>query len=308
MIELQNHPVFRKDIFKEYPALVNSYFKNVPDHQKKKYQKARNTLPKYEDKYQWQTLNGPGFCGTVHPGAGKVFHGAMIGATHPIYNSDCLYVNPSQNVFAISDPPGITTFSRGMITELDKLLQAGPVEKLEDMINEVNQNAGSGLRDRATLTLIHFPTINSDVGLALLSGDSYFFHCNSLKKTISRLEAVPNRWGTPNAHFKLVSVKISKGDFFVLASDGITAIRPTDQDSKLDEIILDLAISDPDNFALNVAQICNEITEEENAGQTRTVFGCGDDLSAIIIEPAKLQPPDSSESYILGGYIEWKTP
>ena len=64
-----------------------------------------------------------------------------ITATHPVYNSDCLYINPAKNVFAISDPPGITTFSRTLITELDKLLQTQAVENLEALVNEVNQNA-----------------------------------------------------------------------------------------------------------------------------------------------------------------------
>ncbi len=304
MIELQQNPIFEKGIFEQHPALFDPYFRNIPDHQRKKYQKARKSVSKYENKLQWQILNGPGFCGATHPGAGKVFHCGMIGAAHPGYNSDCLYVNPLHNIFAISDPPGATAFGRELITKLDKLVKSGPIENLEAMINEVNQTSGKGLRDRATLTMLHLPAPLSNKGIALLSGDSYFFHCNSIHKTISRLDAVPSRWGTPTASFKLVSVELSRGDFFILASDGITAVRPTNHDSKLDEVILDMAIKDPDNFVLNVINICNQISEEENAGQVRTVFGCGDDLSAIIIEPEKLQTPDSGESYILGGYLE----
>jgi len=307
-ISIHEYPIFEKGIFKKYPALFDAYFRNTPDHQKKKYQKARRTISKYEEQYKWRVINGPGLCGTTHPGRGKVFHGVMTGATHPVYNSDCLYVNPSQNVFAVSDPPGVTTFSRDLITRLDEFLKLDSVEQLEDMVNEVNQNAGTGLRDRATLALVHLPTNNPNEASALLSGDSHLFHGNSLKKTISRLEAVPNRWGTPNAYFKLVSVKLSKGDFFVLASDGIDVVRSSSQTNNLNDTILNLAISDSDNFALNIALNCNEIIEQETAGQTRTVFGCGDDLSAILIEPAKLQPTDSNESHILGGYVEWKTP
>ncbi len=307
-ISIQEYPVFEKGIFKEHQVLFDPYSRNIPEHQKKKYQKARSTLPKYEGTYQWQLIDGPGFCGTTHPGTGKTFHGVMTGAAHPIYNSDCLYVNPFQSVFAISDPPGITTFSRGLITELDRLLQKNSVENLEAIVNEVNRNAGAGLRDRATLALIHFTPENPHKALALLSGDSYFFHVNAIRQTISRLEAVPNRWGTPNAYFSLQQIDISEDDFFILASDGITAVRPANQDIKLDEVILNLAISDPDNFAFNVAATCNQIIEEENAGQVRTTFGGGDDVSIILIHPAKLQTPDSSKSYILGGYIDGKIP
>jgi hypothetical protein len=302
-ISIHEYPIFEKGILKKHPALFDPYFRNTPDHIKKKYQKVQKTLPVYEEIYKWQVVTGPGFCGTTHPGTGKIFHGAMTGAAHPVYNSDCLYVNPAQNIFAISDPPGVTTFSRKLITELDKLLQSDPVEKLEDMVNEVNRNAGTGLRDRATLALIHFPANNPGKALALLSGDSHMFHGNSIQKTISRLEAVPNRWGTPNAYFEMKQIEVAEGDFFVLASDGITAVRPVNQGIKLDEVILDLAINDSDNFAFNVARNCNQIIEEENAGRVRTIFGCGDDLSVILIEPAKLQPADSNESYILGGYI-----
>lgn len=306
-ISIQEYPIFEKGIFKKNPALFNPYFRNTPDHQKKKYQKARESLPKYEGKYKWPVIKGPGFCGTTHPGAGKIFNGVMTGATHPVYNSDCLYVNPSQNVFAISDPPGVTTFSRKLITELDKLLQTESVENLEILINEVNRNAGTGLRDRATLALIHVP-LGSSKALFVLSGDSILFHGNTIQQNISRLETVPNRWGTPNAYFKLQQIDIAEGDFFVLASDGITSVRPPSNDIKLDEVVLNLTINDPDNFALNVSTTCNEIVEETDASRKRTIFGGGDDISAILVDPQKLQPSDSEDIYIFGGYVEWKTP
>ena len=252
-------------------------------------------------------VEGPGFCGATHPGAGKVFHGIMTGATHPVYNSDCLYANPSKNVFAISDPPGVTTFSRGLITELDRLLKSESIENLETMINKVNRNAGTGLRDRATLALIHIP-LDSPKASFVLSGDSILFHGNVIQQKICRLEAVPNRWGTPNAYFELQQIDTAEGDFFVLASDGITAVRPANTTTKLDETILNLINDDPDNFALNVATNCNVIVEDENAGRVRTIFGCGDDVSVMLIDPLKLEPSDSKKSYILGGYVEWKTP
>ncbi len=303
-ISICEYPIFGRGIFKKCPALFDPYFRNTPDHQQKKYQKARRTLPKYEEKYQWQVIDGPGFCGAVHPGTGKIFHGIMTGTAHPVYNSDCLYANPSQKVFAISDPPGVTTFSRKLITKLDELLQSDPVERLEDMINKVNRNAGTGLRDRATLALIHFPTEDRSKGLVVLSGDSLLFQGNSVKKTISRLEAVPNRWGTPNAYFELRQIDIAEDDFFVLASDGVGAIRYANQIENLDGIILNMVTNDSDGLAYNIAHNCNEVIEQETAGRTRTMFGCGDDLSVILIEPAKLQPTDSANSYILGGYIE----
>jgi hypothetical protein len=302
-IDIQEYPVFEKGIFKKYPALFDAYLRNVPEHQKKKYQKARKTLPEYEETYKWPVIKGPGYCGTTHPGTGKTFTGVMTGASHPVYNSDCLYINNSQNVFAISDPPGATTFSRGLITELDKLLQTESVENLEAMINEVNRNAGAGLKGMATLAIVHFP-LGSSKALFLLSGDSILFHGNAVKQKIYRLEAVPNRWGTPSVYFELQKIDIIEGDFFVLASDGITAARPPGNNSKFDKVVLNLASNDADNFALNVATACNAVNEEENNGRARTFFGGGDDVSVIMIDPQKLQPADSKKSYILGGYVE----
>ncbi|MBT4511189.1 MAG: SpoIIE family protein phosphatase, partial [Chloroflexi bacterium] len=289
-INISEYPVFEKGIFKQYPALFDAYFRNTPDHQKKKYQKTKRTLPKYEETFKWQLIKGPGFSGATHPGTGKTFNGVMTAATHPVYNSDCLYINPSQNVFAISDPPGATTFSRTLITELDEYLQTEPVDELGSLINKVNKNAGMGLRDRATLALVHFPRSHSSTAQVLLSGDSYLFQANIPQRTLKRLDAVPNRWGTPNAHFELTQVDLTEGDIFILASDGISAVRPRDQDNGLDEVVLSHIHSDPENFVFNVAQNCNVIFEEKNGERVRTAFGGGDDVSIILVDPAKLQP------------------
>ncbi len=302
-VDIQEYPVFEKGIFKKHPALFAAYLQNIPDYQKKKYQKARKAIIKYEEEYKFPVIKGPGYCGTTHPGTGKIFFGAMTGATHPVYNSDCLYVNHSQNVFAISDPPGATTFSRGLITQLDKLLQTESVDNLEAMVNDVNRSAGAKLRGMATLALIHFPSGSSKASF-VLSGDSILFHGNTIEQKISSLEAMPDRWGTPSAYFELQQIDIVEGDFFVLASDGITAVRPHGNDIKLDNIVLNLASSDEDNFALNVATACNDVIEEKNAGQVRAFFDSSDDVSVIMINPQKLQPADTKKSYILGGYQE----
>lgn len=305
-ISINEYPIFEKGIFKQNPALFNAYFKNTPDHQKKKYEKAKRTLPKYEETYKWQLIQGPGFSGATHPGTCKIFNGIMTATTHPVYNSDCMYINPSQNVFAISDPPGVTTFSRTLITDLDEHLQTEPVENLEYLINKVNKNAGAGLRDRATLVLIHFPQNQPGKAQVLHSGDSYLFHVNISKGTIARLDAVPNRWGTPNAHFKLVPVEFGEGDIFVLASDGISAVRPRDQNNGLDEVVFSQLSNDPDNFVFNVTQNCNEVFEEQNGGRVRTSFGGGDDISVVLVDPSKLQPSEE-ESHIVGGYVVWNS-
>ncbi len=304
---ITDYPVFEKGIFKQHPALFNPYFRNIPDHLKQKYQKARKAMGRYEKSCTWNVIVGPGFCGSIHPGAGKVFHGAMTGAAHPVYTSDCLYVNTRQQVFAISDPPGVTTFSRDLITRLDERLQSNSAVGLEGMINEINQNAGTGLRDRATLALVHFPGDTPGQAMTLLCGDSYLFRGNKSRQTLSKMEAEPNRWGTLNARFELKSVTIEEDDFFILASDGITAIRLTEDSLRLEDILLKMVLDDAESFAKKVAGMSNQVVQEENAGQIRTTFGCGDDLSVILIEPEKLRADVSDGRHILGGYVERKT-
>lgn len=304
---VQEYPIFEKGIIEKNPALFEPYLRTTPDHQMNRYEETRKSLPEYEEKYKWSLVEGPGFCGATHPGTGKVFHEIMMGAVHPLYNSDCLYVNPSKNVFAISDPPGATTFSRGLITNLDELLRKESVENLESLINAVNRNTATDLRVRATLALLHIP-LGNPKAFFVLSGDSFLFHGNTVKQSLSRLQAVPNRLGTPSAYFELEQVELSDGDFFVLASDGITAVRPANGDARLDETILGLVNTDPGNFALHVAKKCNEIIEEEDAGRVRTIFGCDDDVSVLLVVPQNLAPSDSKETFICGGYVEWTTP
>lgn len=302
-IRVHHYPVFEKGVFKKYPSLFDAYFLNVPDHIRDKYQEARKSIPRYEKKATWMLVAGPGFCGATHPGTGKIFNGIMTRDTHPAYNSDCVYVNPAQNVFALSDPPGITTFSRGMLTELDRLLKAGSVDNLEAMINEVNRNAGTGLRDRATLALVHIPVNGSNKARIIHSGDSYLFLGSRTSQKLTKLEAVPNRWGTPNAYFKLQDIKFSPGDVFILASDGISAVRPHRQEANIEDVLWIMMNDDHDNFVYNVAQRCNRVQQDKNPDRPRTWFGGGDDVSIMLVDPVRLQPLDSSESYILGGYV-----
>ena len=157
-IHINYYPVFEKGTFEKYPALFDRFIQNTPGHIKKKYQKAWKTLPQYEETITWPSVIGPGFCGATHPGADNVFVETMVGSSNFIYNSDCVYINPSQKVFAISDPPGITTCSRKLFTKLNDYLQTGSTENIETIVNKLNRETSLG--DDATLTLICFPEKN----------------------------------------------------------------------------------------------------------------------------------------------------
>ena len=66
----------------------------------------------------------------------------MVSPNDPIYNSDCLYVNPVQKVFAISDAPGRSTSARKLLTKLDHYLQADSTDSLTSVVNDLNEKTG----------------------------------------------------------------------------------------------------------------------------------------------------------------------
>ncbi len=304
-VSIYNYPLFEKGVFEKHPSLFNVYFRNAPEYSKKKYKEAQKTLCKYERTFTWPLVSGPGFCGATHPGAGKTFNGIMVGTNTPVYNSDCLYINPLKNVFAISDSPGVTTLSRGLFKELDRCLQNKSVYDLETIINNLNRQIL--LKDQATLTTICFYKDRSsggfDKALAFIAGDTFLFHGNVFQGKMMQIEDDPNFLGSSIDGFKPVHLDIAEGDFFVIASDGITAIRPARQGVRLDDTILSHVNSDCEGFGFSVIQACNRIIEEQAAFGLRTSFNGGDDISVILVIPEKLDNTVSEDSIILGGYV-----
>lgn len=306
---IQHYPVFEKGIFEKHPPLFNRFIQRTPDHLKKGYQKARETLHKYEETITWPLLVGPGFCGATHPGAENIFVNTMVSSTDSIYNSDCLYVNPSQKVFAISDAPGRTTSSRKLFVELDRYLKAGSVDNLEAIINELNGK--TKMDDGATLSLICFPRNRLDDGLtealAFVAGDTYLFYGNIFERRMTRIEGNPEFLGTPYIHLESKHIVLAEGDFFVIVTDGILSLRVNNENTGLEEILLDHINSDLDNFALNVIKSCNRSSEERIYDRVITRFGGSDNVSALLVYPGKLIDTDYQESFILGGYILERT-
>jgi hypothetical protein len=303
-VRIQNYPLFEKGVFEKYPSLFNTYLHNMPGHLKEKYQKARKTLSKYEEILTWSLVSGPGFCGVTHPGAGKTFNGIMVGSNSPIYNSDCVYANPSKHIFAISDSPGVTTFSRDLFMKLDLCLQSRPVDDLETIINDLSSKTTAN--DHATFTAIGFYAPRSEKGfdsaLAFVAGDTFLFHGNVFQGTMTRVEGNPNFLGTSNIYFEPIHINIEKGDFFVIASDGITAVRSDHQDTRLENALLGHLNSDPEKFVSHVIQTCNRIMEEKMPFGLRTSLGGSDDISVFLVYPEKLSDTICQNSVILGGY------
>ncbi len=303
------YPVFEKGMFEKHPALFDRFIQHTPDHLQKKYQKARETLTKYEGTITWPLVAGPGFCGATHPGAENILIATMASSNPLIYNSDCLYVNPSQKVFAISDAPGISTYARKLFVKLDHYLQTGSIDDLSTIINDLNKETRWG--DSATLSLIYFPKNKSDSrfgkAVAFIAGDTYLFQGNIFQRRMTRVEGNPYFIGTTSIHLEPKCIDLTEGDVFVIVSDGILSIRANNKEIRLEEALLDHINDDLENFAFSAIKTCNSSLEERVYNRVITRFGGSDNVSALLVYPEKLIDSNCKESYILGGYIMERT-
>jgi hypothetical protein len=277
----------------------------MSDSLRKKYQEARGTLHRYEGTVDWSLIVGSGFSGATHPGAGKIFKAIMVGLRQPVYDSDCLYVNLSRDLFAISDAPGVTTDARLMLEELDRRLLNGSAHSVEAVVNDLNTEAGSG--DRATLTMLQLVRTGSKrsfaKALAFIAGDTYLFHGNMQRGSMVQIHGSPHFWGTPYVHVAPTEIELSAGDFFVIASDGIGSAGLANSGERLEGILQHQMSRDPENFALNVTQRCNRVLHETDADRSRAWFGGYDDVSILAIHPDRLGEHAAQGSYFLGGYV-----
>ena len=304
LFQLQHHPVFEKGVFQKHPSLFDRFAHYTSDNMKEKFRKAWEALPSHESVITWPAVTGPGFCGGTHPGADNVFIDVMLGSNNFVYDSDCLYVNPSRKVFAISDPPGITDSSRRLFTKLDRHLQKGNVNDLEAILNDLNRKTLGD--DGATLSLIAFPETGqaSDrQAVAFVAGDSYLFHGNLSHGGIAPIEGIPEFIGTPNTYLKPISIDLTEGDFFIIASDGILSIRGNDKERALEDVLRERVDGDLQGFAFRAIRDSNRYLKERIYDRTLNRFGGSDNVSALLVYPEGLADIASRESFILGGYI-----
>lgn len=304
-LSVHHYPVFEEGTFEKHQGLFDHFMQHASDHLKGEYQKGCETLHQYENAITWPLAVGPGFCGATHPGAANIFVSAMVGGNKVIYNSDCLYINPFQKVFAIGDSPGISTFSRQLFARLDYYLQRGSADDLETIINELNAQTKTG--NSTTLSLICFPQHKPDndfgKALAFVAGDTYLFYGNIFQRRMTRIEGTPDFIGMIHIHLKPQLINLREGDFFVIASDGILSIRGGRKETNLENILLEKVVNRPGNFALNVIKSCNKRFTKRIDKQVVTRFGGGDNVSALLVFPEKLKGIGKRKGIMLGGYI-----
>ena len=292
-------------MFQQHPALFDRFTHYASDGMKERFRKAWTTLPGYETTTTWPLVIGPGFCGGTHPGADNVFLEVMLGTNNFIYDSDCLYANPSRKVFAISDPPGITDSSRRLFANLDRRLKKSCASDLEAILNDLNREVGPD--DGATLSLLAFPPATSQSGvrtaLAFVAGDSSVFHGNLSRRGMTPIEGIPDFVGTPHTYLEPIAIELTEGDFFIIVSDGILSIRGNDRERALAGILRECVDGDPQDFAFRAIRDSNQCLEERIYDRRLTRFGGSDNVSALLVYPEELTDAASQESFILGGCI-----
>jgi len=305
LFQLQHYPVFEKGIFRKYPALFDRFAHYTSDTMKAKYHKAWESLPAYEDSIVWPLVSGPGFCGGTHPGADNIFLDTMLGSNSFIYNSDCLYINPVEKVFAVSDPPGITDTSRRIFTRLDRCLKKEGTEALDTILNALNNE--TKVDDGATLSLIAFPETGQTTNrqaIAFVAGDSYLFHGNLSDGELKLIEGSPIFFATPYTSLTPVYIDLAEGDYFIIASDGILSIRGDDRVKPLNCYLRERVNGKLEDFTYRVIRDSNRYLEEKINDQILSRFGGSDNISALLVYPEGLIDGNTQESFILGGYIQ----
>ncbi|MBT8340446.1 MAG: SpoIIE family protein phosphatase [Desulfatitalea sp.] len=293
-------PLFEKGVFKEHPLLFEPFFRNTPAYLQRRYRQAKVGIAAFEETVRWPYLKGCGIQGGTHPGTGKSFTNIMTGARQPIYNSDCIYVNSARNIFAVSDSPGATTFSRTLFEELDQRLLGHREIDWARLIGHLDHDVARN--QFATLALIAVDATRPKVrAKAFVAGDSIIFHGNPYRRRMVAIEGQSAFLGRLYANPKIIDLEAEQGDFFFIASDGITSIRQNETSETLESMLWKYLTGCMDRLIVDVMAQCNRIWVEETINGPRASFCGNDDCSILLIEPGRLSEGGPAKSHILGG-------
>lgn len=291
------HPVFAEGTFRGHPDLLTRFTRHAADHMIGRYERAWQILLAYEGALRWPLLSGPGFHAATHPGADTIFSDTMAGLEDSLYNSDCVYVNPAERVFAVSDPPGITDSARRLFERLDGIL--GMEDDVEGLVNRLNHEMPAG--ESTAFCLLRILPGDPGTVAAMVAGDALLFHGNARQRTVRAIPARAPFLGTPYAVFQARKIPLAPDDFFILASDGILSLKGNDPDRRLEDLLRDHLDGDEELFVLRAMEACNGHFVQEVLGRTVPRFGGCDNVSLVFVRPDGLRTDHRRKSFILGG-------
>lgn len=300
---IEDHQVFDNGFFQNNPAFLSRFNLHDSSRLVNQHREFRQSLARYENSFVWHTVTGPGFCGATHPGAGKVFS-SIATVAYGVSNSDCLYVNPSERVFAISDAPEASVYSRSLLTYIDKNLR----DSRRDLANIINAaDCAIGADDHATLSLLHIPgqqMVHPPKAWAFIAGDTLLFRGNRFNRRLVRMDGTPNFIGRSRGHCEPQGVDLASGDFFVIASDGIRDVRAND-DETIDESLRDLLdVDDLYGSTLAIVRRCNRVIAKSRFGRTASYLGGNDNISILLVYPESLPDCVRKGTALLGGWTK----
>jgi serine/threonine protein phosphatase PrpC len=225
----------------------------------------------------------------------------MVGINSYVYNSDCLYINPARRIFAVSDPPGITTCSRRLMERLDRAVQ-DQMEDIEQTVNRLSEQTRP--EDGATLSLVAFPDGTPGQAVVVIAGDTFVFRGNINARTFQQLSGTHDFIGTPYVTYKAQEIPYEPGDFFIIASDGIVSLVGKDPERNLERAFLTLMKDGRDGLVYRAVCAANGYYHEKIYDRLFSRFGGNDNISMLAIFPEQLEKDSTAESIILGGYLE----
>ncbi|MFC1920067.1 hypothetical protein ACFLWX_04680 [Chloroflexota bacterium] len=306
---IQHYHVFEKGVFESNPSLFERFNNHIADNIRSRYSYIKETLSKYVDSITWPIVKGIGFCGATHPGAEKIFSTIMRGS-YVVHNSDCIYINPFDQVFAISDAPDMSTYSRALLTKIDEHLKRG-YHDLEGIIADSVKKITA--HDHATLSLLCFPKNKEGrklVALAFVAGDTYIFHGNIARRRLAHIDGEPQFIGKTLKHCQPQYFDLEESDFFIIASDGVLSARSNSEKPIQDTLWDYLDPRDLHESVSNIVRGCNLISEEMVDSRVINRFRGGDDISVLVIYPEQLADIECRRTILMGGWIRslehWK--
>jgi serine/threonine protein phosphatase PrpC len=138
----------------------------------------------------------------------------------------------------------------------------------------------------------------------VVAGDTLLFHGNAVRQTLAPISGTHDFIGTPYATIRAQTIKLSPGDFFIIASDGIVSLAYTDPERNLEKALAARMDGDLHRFVERTLTAANGYYRETIHDRSFGRFGGNDNVSLLLVYPEFFRAHADTESSILGGYIE----
>jgi serine/threonine protein phosphatase PrpC len=153
--------------------------------------------------------------------------------------------------------------------------------------------------------MVHIPceqTVHPLKAWVFIAGDTLLFHGNRSNQKLVRISGTQHFIGRSHGRCEPQIVDLVSGDFFVIASDGISDVR-ANGDERINESLRNLIdVDDLYGSTLAIIQECNRtVMDSRLKGADRYVLGF-DNVSVLLVYPEDLSDCVHNETALLGGW------